>query len=72
MVRVVIQRHLKEGKKGDLLPMLRELRAVAMHYSGLYNRRDPSQHRRPIGNLGAKHLAKPGGLEVVGEIRGAK
>ena len=34
MVRVVIQRHLKEGKKGDLLPLLRELRAVAMHYSG--------------------------------------
>ena len=34
MVRVVIQRHLKEGKKGDLLPLLRELRAVAMHYQG--------------------------------------
>lgn len=34
MVRVVIQRHLKEGKKGDLLPLLRELRAVAMHYPG--------------------------------------
>ena len=34
MVRVVIQRHLKEGKKGDLMPLLRELRAVAMHYAG--------------------------------------
>jgi antibiotic biosynthesis monooxygenase (ABM) superfamily enzyme len=34
MVRVVIQRHLKEGKKGDLLPLLRELRTVAMHYPG--------------------------------------
>jgi len=34
MVRIVIERHLKEGKKGDLLPLLRELRAVAMHQSG--------------------------------------
>ena len=34
MVRVVIQRHLKEGKKGDLMPLLRELRATAMHYAG--------------------------------------
>ena len=34
MVRVVIQRHLKEGKKGDLMPLLRELRAAAMNYSG--------------------------------------
>jgi len=34
MVRVVIQRHLKEGKKGDLLPLLRELRTVAMNYPG--------------------------------------
>jgi len=34
MVRVVIQRHLKEGKKGDLMPLLRELRATAMHYPG--------------------------------------
>ena len=34
MVRVVIQRHLKEGKKGDLMPLLRELRAAAMHYPG--------------------------------------
>jgi quinol monooxygenase YgiN len=48
MVRVVIQRHLKEGKKGDLLPLLRELRAAAMNYSGyitgetLANTGDPS------------------------------
>jgi len=34
MVRVVIQRHLKEGKKGDLLPLLRALRSAAMSYSG--------------------------------------
>ena len=34
MVRVVIQRHLKEGKKGDLLPLLRALRTAAMNYSG--------------------------------------
>jgi heme-degrading monooxygenase HmoA len=37
MVRVVIQRHLKEGKKGDLLPLLRELRAAAMNYPGYIN-----------------------------------
>jgi len=34
MVRVVIQRHLKEGKKGDLMPLLRELRTAAMNYPG--------------------------------------
>ncbi len=34
MIRVVIQRHLKEGKKGDLLPLLRALRTAAMNYSG--------------------------------------
>ena len=34
MVRVVIQRHLKEGKRGDLMPLLRELRAAAMHQPG--------------------------------------
>lgn len=34
MVRVVIERHLKEGKKGDLMSLLRELRAAAMHHPG--------------------------------------
>jgi heme-degrading monooxygenase HmoA len=34
MVRVVIQRHLKEGKKGELMPLLRELRAAAMSQEG--------------------------------------
>jgi heme-degrading monooxygenase HmoA len=34
MIRVVIQRHLKENKKGDLLPLLRALRTAAMNYSG--------------------------------------
>jgi quinol monooxygenase YgiN len=34
MVRVVIERHLKENKKGDLLPLLRALRKAAMSYSG--------------------------------------
>lgn len=34
MVRIVIERRLKEGRRGDLLPLLRELRAVAMHQSG--------------------------------------
>jgi len=34
MVRVVIQRKLKEGKKGDLLPLLRALRTAAMSHSG--------------------------------------
>jgi len=34
MIRVVIERHLKEGKRGDLLPLLRELRAAAMHQPG--------------------------------------
>ena len=34
MVRIVVERHLKEGKKGDLLPLLRELRAAALHHPG--------------------------------------
>ncbi len=34
MVRVVIQRHLKRGKKADLMPLLRELRAAAMNQPG--------------------------------------
>ena len=34
MVRVVIQRHLKEGKKADLMPLLRELRVAAMSQPG--------------------------------------
>jgi heme-degrading monooxygenase HmoA len=48
MVRVVIQRHLKEGKKADLMPLLRELRAAAMSQPGyitgetLANTGDPS------------------------------
>ena len=34
MVRIVVERHLKEGKKGDLMPLLRELRAAALHHPG--------------------------------------
>lgn len=34
MVRIVIERHLREGEREDLMPLLRELRAVAMHQSG--------------------------------------
>jgi len=34
MIRVVVERHLKEGKRGDLMPLLRELRAAAMHQPG--------------------------------------
>ena len=34
MVRIIIERHLKPGKKGDLLSLLRELRTAAMHQPG--------------------------------------
>jgi len=34
MVRIVIERHLKEGMRGDLMPLLRELRTAAMHQPG--------------------------------------
>ena len=34
MVRIVIERHLKEGMRGDIMPLLRELRVAAMHYPG--------------------------------------
>ena len=48
MIRAVVERHLKEGKRGDLMPLLRELRAAAMHHPGyitgetLANTGDPS------------------------------
>ena len=34
MVRILIERHLKEDKRGDLVPLLRECRAAAKHYPG--------------------------------------
>jgi len=34
MVRIVIERHLKKGMRGNLMPLLRELRAAAMHQPG--------------------------------------
>ena len=34
MIRVIIERHLKEAKREELSPLLRELRAVAMHQPG--------------------------------------
>ena len=34
MIRIMVERHVKEGKKGDLLTLLRELRTVAMYYPG--------------------------------------
>ena len=48
MVRIVIERHLKEGRRGDLMPLLREIRTVAMHQPGyvtgetLASTQDPS------------------------------
>jgi len=48
MVRIVIERHLKEGKRGELMSLLRELRAAAMHQPGyvtgesLASTKDPS------------------------------
>lgn len=34
MIRVIIERHLKEGKKGELIHLLRELRTSAIHQPG--------------------------------------
>ena len=34
MIRVIIERHLKEGKREDLIPLLMKLRAEAMHHPG--------------------------------------
>lgn len=48
MIRILIDRHLKEGKKKDFLTMLKELRAVGMQQPGfisgetLGNTEDPS------------------------------
>jgi len=34
MIRVIIERHLKEDKKGGLIHLLRELRTSAIHQPG--------------------------------------
>ncbi len=34
MVRIIIERHLKKDKLGDLTPILRECRASAKHFPG--------------------------------------
>ena len=34
MIRVLIERHLKEDKREDLVPLLIELRTAAMHQPG--------------------------------------
>jgi hypothetical protein len=42
MVRVVVQGHLKEGKKENLLPLLSELIAAATNQSIIYNSTSPA------------------------------
>ena len=48
MIRILVERHLKEDKRKDLLPLLMELRAAALHHPGyvtgetLANTADPS------------------------------
>ena len=34
MLRIIIERHVKENKQGDLMSLLRELRAAALHQPG--------------------------------------
>ena len=34
MIRVLIERHIKEGNRGNLVHLLREMRTVAMHQPG--------------------------------------
>ena len=34
MIKVIVERHLKEGRRVDLSPLLRELRAAALHHPG--------------------------------------
>jgi len=34
MIRVIIERHVKAGKKGELMHLLRELRTAGMHQPG--------------------------------------
>ena len=34
MIRIFIERHLKEGKKGELVSLLKGFRTAAMHQSG--------------------------------------
>lgn len=48
MIRVIIERHLKEGKREDLIPLLMKLRTEAIHHPGyitgetLVSTEDPS------------------------------
>jgi len=34
MVRIIIERHLKTGKQGELIHLLKELRTAAVHQPG--------------------------------------
>ncbi len=34
MIRIMVERHLKAGKREELLPLLRELRTAAIHHPG--------------------------------------
>ncbi|MCK4823684.1 antibiotic biosynthesis monooxygenase [bacterium] len=34
MIRVIIERHIKEGKKGEIIPVFNEMRAKAVHRQG--------------------------------------
>jgi len=34
MIRILIERHVREGKEADLMSLLRELRTAAMHQPG--------------------------------------
>ena len=34
MIRILIERHLKAGKRGELIHLLRELRTAAIHQPG--------------------------------------
>jgi heme-degrading monooxygenase HmoA len=37
MIRAMIERHLKEGKTGELIDLLKEIRCLALHQPGFVN-----------------------------------
>ena len=70
MLRVIIERQIKEGKIQNLIP-LPGTRGSRPETDRLYHRRDHGQHGRPLYCRHTEHLARPGQLEGMGNFSGA-
>lgn len=69
MIRVLIERHIKEGNRGNLVHLLREMRTVAMHQPGYVTGEtlESTEDASIIAVLSTWRSLE--GLEGVGQIR---